>query len=92
MEHRDLINNQNDDIALRRVINEPKRGIGKKAIENLSNEATRLGSSMFDAISKGRELAFKDLILDMIKAQDNLSLTEFIDYVIDYISFLNNRE
>lgn len=78
-----LINNQNDDIALRRVINEPKRGIGEKAIENLSNEATRLGSSMFDAISKGRELAFKDLILDMIKAQDNLSLTEFIDYVID---------
>lgn len=78
-----LINNQNDDIALRRVINEPKRGIGKKAIENLSNEATRLGSSMFDAISKGKELAFKDLILDMIKAQDNLSLTEFIDYVID---------
>lgn len=78
-----LINNQNDDIALRRVINEPKRGIGEKAIENLSNEATRLGSSMFDAISKGRELAFKDLILDMIKTQDNLSLTEFIDYVID---------
>lgn len=78
-----LINNQNDDIALRRVINEPKRGIGEKAIENLSNEATRLGSSMFDAISKGRELAFKDLILDMIKAQDDLSLTEFIDYVID---------
>lgn len=78
-----LINNQNDDIALRRVINEPKRGIGEKAIENLSNEATRLGSSMFDAISKGRELVFKDLILDMIKAQDNLSLTEFIDYVID---------
>ncbi len=78
-----LINNQNDDIALRRVINEPKRGIGEKAIENLSNEATRIGSSMFDAISKGRELAFKELILDMIKAQDNLSLTEFIDYVID---------
>ena len=78
-----LINNQNDDIALRRVINEPKRGIGEKAIENLSNEATRLGSSMFDAISKGRELAFKELIFDMIKAQDNLSLTEFIDYVID---------
>ena len=78
-----LINNQNDDIALRRVINEPKRGIGEKAIENLSNEATRLGSSMFDAISNGKELAFKDLILDMIKAQDNLSLTEFIDYVID---------
>ena len=78
-----LINNQNDDIALRRIINEPKRGIGTKAIENLSSEAQDLGISMFAAISNGKELAFKELILDMIKAQDNLSLTEFIDYVID---------
>ena len=78
-----LINNQDDDIALRRVINEPKRGIGEKAIENLSNEATTNGSSMFKAITKGKELAFKDLILDMVKVQEDLSLTEFIDYVID---------
>ena len=78
-----LINNPLDDVSLLRVINTPKRGIGDKTIDALSNEATRLGSSMFDAISKGKELAFKDLILDMIKAQDNLSLTEFIDYVID---------
>ena len=78
-----LINNQNDDIALRRIINEPKRGIGTKAIENLSSEAQDLGISMFAAISKGKELAFKELILDMIKAQEDLSLTEFIDYVLD---------
>lgn len=78
-----LIDNQNDDIALRRIINEPKRGIGTRAIENLSSEAQDLGVSMFAAISKGKELAFKELILDMIKAQENLSLTEFIDYVLD---------
>ena len=78
-----LINNQNDDIALRRIINEPKRGIGTKAIENLSSEAQDLGISMFAAISKGKELAFKELILDMIKAQEDLSLTEFIDYVLE---------
>ena len=78
-----LINNQDDDIALRRIINEPKRGIGEKAIESLRNEALASGTSMFKAISKGKELIFKDLIDDMIKAQDNLSLTEFIDYVID---------
>ena len=78
-----LINNQNDDIALRRIINEPKRGIGAKAIENLSGEAQDLGVSMFAAISKDKELAFKELILDMIKAQKDLSLTEFIDYVLD---------
>ena len=78
-----LINNQNDDIALRRIINEPKRGIGTKAIENLSSEAQDLVISMFAAISKGKELAFKELILDMIKAQEDLSLTEFIDYVLE---------
>ena len=78
-----LINNQNDDIALRRIINEPKRGIGAKAIENLSSEAQDLGVSMFATISKGKEFAFKELILDMIKAQEDLSLTEFIDYVLD---------
>lgn len=78
-----LINNQDDDIALRRIINEPKRGIGEKAIESLRNEALASGTSMFKAISKGKELIFKDLIDDMIKAQDNLSLTKFIDYVID---------
>ena len=78
-----LINNQNDDIALRRIINEPKRGIGTKAIENLSSEAQDLGISMFAAISNGKELAFKELILDMIKAQEDLSLTEFIDYVLE---------
>lgn len=78
-----LINNQNDDIALRRIINEPKRGIGTKAIENLGSEAQDLGVSMFAAISKGKELAFKELILDMIKAQEDLSLTEFIDYVLE---------
>ncbi len=78
-----LINNQDDDIALRRIINEPKRGIGEKAVESLRNTALINGTSMFKAISKGKELIFKDLINDMIKAQEDLSLTEFIDYVID---------
>ena len=79
-----LICNQNDDIALRRVINEPKRGIGEKAVESLSILARENNTSMFNAITKGKELAFKELILDMVSAMDNLSLTELIDYVIDH--------
>mgnify|MGYP000004702460 FL=1 len=78
-----LICNQDDDIALRRVINEPKRGIGEKAVENLSAIARENNTSMFASITKGKELVFKDLINDMIKAQEELSLTEFVDYVID---------
>ena len=31
-----LINNQDDDVSLLRVINTPKRGIGDKTLENLA--------------------------------------------------------
>jgi len=78
-----LIANHNDDIALKRVINEPKRGIGNKTIENIENEANITGASMFDTISSGKELAFKELILDLTKKAESLSLTELIDEVLD---------
>lgn len=87
-----LICNQNDDIALRRVINEPKRGIGEKAVESLAQSAEANNISMFAAITKGKELAFKELIIDMIKAQENMSLTEFVDYVIDKSGMKNSLE
>ncbi len=77
-----LIANFNDDVALKRVINEPKRGIGAKTIENIETLANDLGKSMFDVISKGKELEFKNLILELKNDADNLSLTELIDDVI----------
>jgi len=78
-----LISNHSDDISLKRVINEPKRGIGTKTIENLEREADINGSSMFDVISNGKELEFKNLILDLTKEAENLSLTELIDKVLE---------
>ena len=48
-----LINNTNDDVSLRRVINTPKRKIGNKSIEELERKADDLGCSMFDAILSG---------------------------------------
>ena len=38
---------------------------------------------MFDALESRKELEFKDLIFSLIKASDNLSLTELIDEVLD---------
>ena len=52
-----LICNQDDDIALRRVINEPKRGIGEKAVENLSAIARENNTSMFASITKGKDFS-----------------------------------
>jgi len=78
-----LIANHSDDIALKRVINEPKRGIGAKTIENLEKEAMINGTSMFDTITGGKELEFKKLIEDLTKEADDLSLTELIDKVLE---------
>ena len=77
-----LINNHNDDVSLLRVINTPKRGIGDKTIENITNIATEKGISLFEAIESGKELSFKNLILDMEKKCENITLTEMVDVVL----------
>lgn len=78
-----LINNTNDDISLRRIINVPKRKIGNKSVEALEEYATRLELSMFDAIDSGKELEFKNLIRELQNDALNLSLTELIDDVLE---------
>ncbi len=78
-----LIYNHKDDVSLLRVINYPKRGIGAKTIDNLSMDAVLNGTSMFDVIEKGKELEFKNLILEMKKQSESLSLTETIDMVLE---------
>ena len=78
-----LINNHSDDVSFMRVINTPKRGIGDKTVENIAKEATNKGISLFDAINSGKELAFKNLILDMEKKCENLTLTEMVDVVLE---------
>lgn len=78
-----LINNPLDDISLRRVINTPKRKIGPKCVEEIENIARRENISMFEAISGGKELEFKNLIIELQNDALNLSLTELIDVVLD---------
>ncbi len=45
-----LIANQSDNFALERIINEPKRGVGKTSIENLREIAEENNISMYEAI------------------------------------------
>ena len=77
-----LIYNNNDDVSLSRVINTPKRGIGAKTIEQLALTANITGSSMFDSIVSGKELKFKEMILELQKKCESLSLTELVEEVL----------
>ena len=78
-----LIHNSRDNISLLRVINTPKRGIGLKTIENLTEQADLNGTSIYDSISSGKELEFKTIIEKLKLIAEELTLTELIDKVLD---------
>ena len=78
-----LIANPSDDVSLERVINEPKRKIGDKTIENLREKARNLNISMFEAIDSGKELEFKNLILNLIEISKDTSITGLIDKTLE---------
>lgn len=78
-----VINNPRDAISLLRAINTPKRGIGSKTIEDIIIKSNGEGISLFDAITEGKALVFKNLILELMEEANHLSLTELVDLVLD---------
>ena len=82
-----LIANPSDDVSLERIINEPKRKIGDKTIDNLRVKARSLNISMFDAIDSGKELEFKNLILNLIEISKDTSITGLIDKTLELSKF-----
>lgn len=78
-----LINNHKDDVSLLRIINTPKRGIGEKTINNLITSAEENNTSLYDTITSGKELAFKELIEELTKDSEKLSITELVDTILE---------
>jgi len=78
-----LILNPHDDISLRRVINVPKRGIGNMSLDKLETKANEQGISMFEAITAGKEKDFQQLIIELKKDSETMSLTELVDDVLE---------
>ena len=94
-----VIVNSDDEISLRRIVNEPKRGIGDSTIDKIYEYGVQNGISLFDAmvasteintissrsISKVRE--FVDLIQDM-KSKINLKPSKLISYLLKQTEYL----
>lgn len=47
-----LIANTNDNLSLQRIINEPKRGVGKTSLEKIEQISNELGTSMYEVIKE----------------------------------------
>ena len=78
-----LIHNPKDNVSLMRIINVPKRKIGSKTTENLALKAAENKISLYEAITDGKELTFKNLIEEIKKESENLSLTELVDLILN---------
>lgn len=89
-----LINNNSDDLRLRRVINEPKRGIGDTTVNNAAQIAAELGISLFDVFKNADEYAalsraalklkdFCRVIDELTKAAEEISISELFELMLD---------
>ena len=78
-----IIYNKDDSVSLERVINVPKRGIGNKSIEDLRNKSKELNVPMFDAISDGKMLTWKEMMNSIIEESKTCSLRELVELILD---------
>ena len=97
-----LIQNPSDNLSFNRIINEPKRGIGRTSIEAIEQLAGQNNTSMYEIIknaqtyglnrvySNSRE--FINCMEEFFKQKDNLKLSELIEKVLENTGYLKALE
>ncbi|MBE9213052.1 DNA helicase PcrA [Plectonema cf. radiosum LEGE 06105] len=100
------IANPADNLSLLRVINTPRRGIGKATIDNLTNAAQELGITMWEILSDetsvntlaGRSSKsvnnFAKMIGRLQQQAENTSASEILQIILDesgYVQDLHNQ-
>ncbi len=89
-----LINNLSDDIRLRRIINEPKRGIGDTTLNHASDIALQLKQSLFETLDNAVQFPqlsraanklkeFCAMIKELSLLVDSMPLSELLDNVLE---------
>ena len=76
-----LIFNTSDNLALKRIINEPKRGIGKTSLDNIQEISEKTGISMYEIIKNAEQYG-----LNRVYANSR----EFINVIEELRSMQNN--
>ncbi len=91
-----LLCNPDDDVAFRRVINTPRRGIGDSAVAELESDAVKNGDSLLSAALRlkdgtGRNASkygrFCDVLLEATSRRGTDSLYEIMRNIIENIHY-----
>ncbi len=83
-----LIHNTADNLSLTRIINEPKRGVGKTSLENVEQLATAQGISMYEIIKRADEFGLNRVFgntREFVAAIENLRAEKDTILVSDLI-------
>ena len=98
-----VLNNPLDDLRLRRIINNPPRGIGATSLDKVAMLAEAQGASLYEIIRNadlfpelksacGKLLKFADLIDSLRRAGATLALPEFYDAVCEQTGYVRALE
>ena len=97
------IDNARDDLAVQRIINVPKRGIGATTLGRVQDYADNMGISLYEALrvaeevpSIGRSLSkidgFVTFIQSLKSKADVLSVEELLQEIIDVTGYVSELE
>ncbi len=93
-----LINNNNDNLRLKRIVNEPRRGIGDTTVNHAQEIADQLGISIFEVLHHAEEYAalsrsanrikgFCDIIDELTELSENLSISELFEKMLQLTGY-----
>ena len=97
-----LIHNPSDNLSLRRIINEPKRGIGKTSLDSIEQIAEQNGISMYEVIKKAEQYGlnrvfvnsreFINTMEELMKEKENLTISELIKVMLNKTGYTKALE
>ena len=97
-----LIQNPSDNLSLTRIINEPKRGIGKTSLDNVQQIAVQSETSMYDVIKRADEFGlnrvfvnsreFVSQIEELRSKNDNIKISDLIKETLNKTGYTKALE
>ena len=97
------VHNASDDLAVQRIINVPRRGIGTSTIAHIQDYAIISQISFFDALSKVREIpgcsrsaskveSFLELISSLRKLEKSMSVSDLLRAIAETSGYMEELE
>ena len=97
-----LIHNTNDNLSLTRIINEPKRGIGKTSLDNIAVVAEQNNLSMYEIIKRADEFGFNRVFVnsrgfvqaieELLQIKNEVGVSELVKIILDKTGYTKALE